>query len=146
MDFVKVLPFAAMLVAPGGSIIAPFVARVFPSMLPSTSKVHASGSAEEDLDNSSNKARESTIKESQLREEEGEKARARFDHYGVCLGDGALRARGQRRAERHGEGMHARGWQPKNVQGAGGNARQSESRNPEQQARESSSSPRRRPA
>ena len=39
LDFVKVLPFAALLVAPGGSLIAPFMAKVFPSMMPSTFKV-----------------------------------------------------------------------------------------------------------
>ena len=118
VDFVKVLPFAALLVAPGGSIIAPFVARVFPSMLPSTFKVPASGSAEEDLDNSSNKAREPTIKESQLGgKEEGEKARARFDHDGSMSGRrAALRARGEaakemyetRRAEMHARGVAAK--------------------------------------
>ena len=36
LDFVKVLPFAALLVAPGGSVMVPLVVKYFPSFLPST--------------------------------------------------------------------------------------------------------------
>eukprot|EP00949_MAST-11_sp_MAST-11-sp1_P004368 g4368.t1 len=36
LDLLKLIPFAAMLLMPAGSLVAPIVGKVFPSMLPST--------------------------------------------------------------------------------------------------------------
>lgn len=130
LDFAKVLPFAALLVAPGGSLIAPFMAKVFPSMMPSTFKMmessDSSSSRRSDNDESRvedgvidrgvNKTPHRTAEESRMEaserehrkwetEEQGYKANGKADHSVRSVRNAAvMRMYEARRAE-----MRARG-------------------------------------